>query len=464
LACGKLLPKEFAILGVARADKTTDSFREELNLALTQFHQDRIDPKTRQWLIERVYYLRGNFDDPELYNQLKQTIPELDTKHKTNSNYIYYLATASEYFAKVTEQLGVAGLAQQKAGCWRRLIIEKPFGQDLDSAKQLDQQLLSVVSEDQIYRIDHYLGKETVQNILVFRFANGLFEPLWNNRFVDHIQITVAETIGVEGRGGFYETAGALRDMLPNHLFQLLALTAMEPPSSFAADAVRDEKTKVLQAIQPFSEQDILTNAVRGQYGAGEIDERQYLPYRSEPRVASDSSVETFVAAKLLIDNWRWADVPFYVRTGKALAERVTEVAIQFRRVPFMLFRNTPIEKYFLILRIQPDEGISIEFGSKIPGPTMRATTVKMNFNYSDYFGTTAGTGYETLIYDCMIGDAMLFQRADTVEAGWKVVTPILEAWQSTKPKNFPNYFAGSWGPEESFQLLQRDGRNWRMV
>ena len=346
------------------------------------------------------------------------------------------------------------------------MIIEKPFGHDLDSARALNKNISSVLSESQIYRIDHYLGKETVQNILVFRFGNGLFEPTWNHRYIDHVQITVAESVGVEGRGGYYEQAGALRDMVQNHMFQLLALMAMEPPISFEASAVRDEKSKVLRAILPLDPEEVLTHTVRGQYGEGTVKGEPVSAYRSQPRVAPDSSTETFAALKLTIDNWRWASVPFYLRTGKTLPDRVTEIAISFKRVPSLLFRQTSVEQLtpnFLVLRIQPNEGISLQFGAKVPGPSVRMGAVDMNFEYADYFGTTPSTGYETLLYDCMIGDATLFQRADNVEVGWSVVTPILDVWKALPPRSFPNYAAGTWGPSEADALLERDGRQWRI-
>ena len=354
---------------------------------------------------------------------------------------------------------------EEKDHYWRRVIVEKPFGHDIDSAKTLNQQLLKVASEKQIYRIDHYLGKETVQNILAFRFANGIFEPIWNRRYIDHVQITVAETVGVESRGSYYDTAGALRDMVPNHIMQLISLTAMEPPISFEANAVRDEQAKILHAIQPLSSEEVLHRTVRGQYGTGIQDAHRVPGYRNEPDVPSDSRTETFVAMKLAIDNWRWADVPFYLRTGKHLAAQTTQIVIQFRRAPFVLFRDTEVENLMpnqLVLHIQPEEGISLQFAAKVPGPIMRLGAVDMNFKYADYFGTQPSTGYERLLHDCMIGDATLFQRADMVEAGWCVVSPVLDVWRALPARNFPNYAAGTWGPKEAEDLLERDGRHWR--
>jgi glucose-6-phosphate 1-dehydrogenase len=347
------------------------------------------------------------------------------------------------------------------------VIIEKPFGRDLDSARSLNREITQVLEEKQIYRIDHYLGKETVQNIIIFRFGNGIFEPIWNRRYIDHVQITASETVGVEGRGGYYETAGALRDMVPNHLFQLVSLTAMEPPISFQADAVRDEQAKVLHAIQIPSPEEVLSLAVRGQYGPGLMEDAHVPGYRSEIKVAPDSNTETFAGLKLRIDNWRWADIPFYLRTGKRLGRRATEIAIQFKRAPFQLFRDTPVgtlETNRLVLYIQPEEGLSLRFGAKIPGPIMHMGAVEMKFNYVDYFGRTPSTGYERLIYDCMLGDATLFQRADMVEAGWSVITPILDVWKALPPRSFPNYASGSWGPKEADELLARDGRSWGKI
>jgi len=346
-----------------------------------------------------------------------------------------------------------------------RLILEKPIGRDLTSAMSIDDGVAAVFDERQIFRIDHYLGKETVQNIIALRFANGIFEPIWNRRYIDHVQISVAETVGVEKRGGYYDKAGALKDMVPNHIMQLISLTAMEPPVSFRADAVRDEQGKILHAIQPMSSEDVLTRTVRGQYGEGIVGGERVPAYRSEQGVPPDSKTETFVAMKLMIDNWRWADVPFYLRTGKHLPSRSTSIVIQFRRAPFVLFRDTPVENLMpnqLVLHIQPEEGISLRFAAKVPGPAMRLGAVNMNFEYSDYFGKMPSTGYERLLHDCMIGDATLFQRADMVEAGWCVVSPVLDVWKALPPRNFPNYAAGTWGPKEAEDLLERDGRHWR--
>jgi glucose-6-phosphate 1-dehydrogenase len=354
---------------------------------------------------------------------------------------------------------------QEQNGYFRRVVYEKPFGNDLQSAQELNRCIRKVLKETQIYRIDHYLGKETVQNMLVFRFGNGIFEPIWNRRFIDHIQVTVAETVGVEKRGKYFDSAGTLRDMVPNHISQLISLVAMEPPNSFDADAVRDEQAKVLKAIQPFSAEEVLQRTVRGQYGEGETDGATVPAYRDEPDVPKDSNTETFVAIKLQIDNWRWAGVPFYVRTGKRMAMRHTEVAIQFREAPFVLFRNTAVEHLkpnFLVMHIAPDEGISMRFSAKVPGPQMRLGSVNMNFKYTDYFGVVPNIGYEVLIYDCIIGDQTLFQRADQVEAGWNIVNPILDVWHALPARSFPNYASGTWGPSDSDLLLERDGRHWR--
>ncbi|MBZ5721286.1 MAG: glucose-6-phosphate dehydrogenase [Acidobacteriia bacterium] len=465
LAKAQLLSREFAVVGVAHRPMSTDDFRKKVSDDMTKFATGEIDPDLREWFVRRMHYLTGDFGDKNIYTQLKDLLDKVDKDHSAHGNYFFYLATGSDYFGPIVEQLAAAGLMEQNNEHWRRVIIEKPFGRDIDSARALNAQLLRVATEKQIYRIDHYLGKETVQNILAFRFANGIFEPIWNRRYIDHIQISVAETVGVEGRGSYYDIAGALRDMVPNHIMQLISLTAMEPPISFQADAVRDEQAKILHAIQPFSAEEVLTKTVRGQYGEGTAGGQHVPAYRAESDVPNDSRTETFVAMKLMIDNWRWADVPFYLRTGKCMPSRNTHIVIQFRRAPFVLFRDTQVENLVpnqLVLHIQPEEGISLRFAAKAPGPIMRLGTVDMNFEYADYFGTTPSTGYERLLHDCMIGDATLFQRADMVEAGWCVVSPVLDVWKALPPRNFPNYPAGTWGPKEADELLERDGRHWR--
>jgi glucose-6-phosphate 1-dehydrogenase len=467
LAQDNLLPKQFAIIGFAGNDFTTETFRKKLSEEIPKYAPARIDLKIWDWFAERIYYVKGDFQDPEAYKRLADEIREADERHNTLGNRFFYLAVAPRFFSPIVKQLGAAGLTKEEAGRWSRVVIEKPFGHDLESARQLNQELRQVLSENQIYRIDHYLGKETVQNVMVFRFSNNIIEPLWNRNYVDHVQITAAETVGVEHRGGFYETAGALRDMVPNHLFQLLTMTAMEPPISFDADEVRNKQAEVLHAIQPFGPEDVLTCTVRGQYGEGIIDGQRVPAYRSEPDVAPDSNTETFVALKLLIDNWRWAGVPFYLRTGKRLARRATEIVIQFRRTPFVLFRNTSVkdlETNRLVIHIQPHEGISLSFGAKVPGSVMKLGLVNMDFDYNSYFGVEHSTGYERLLRDCMAGDATLFQRSDMVEAGWNVIQPILDVWHALPPRGFPNYPAGSWGPPESEELLERDGRAWRRI
>jgi glucose-6-phosphate 1-dehydrogenase len=467
LAQEEVLPKQFAIVGFAGNDLTTEAFRKTLGEELPNFAHDPIDLKMWEWLSQRIYYVKGDFQDPEAYKRLQQQISEVEKLHNTGGNRFFYLAVAPRFFAPIVQQLGNAGLVQEENGRWARVIIEKPFGHDLESARFLNAELKKVLGERQIYRIDHYLGKETVQNVMVFRFTNNIIEPLWNRNYVDHVQITAAETVGVEHRGGFYETAGALRDMVPNHLFQLMTMTAMEPPISFDADEVRNKQAEVLHAIQPLAPEDVLTNMVRGQYGEGFIDGQQMVGYRQEPDVSPNSNTETFVAMKLQIDNWRWAGVPFYLRTGKRLAKRATEIVIQFRRTPFVLFRNTAVknlETNRLVIHIQPEEGISLSFGAKVPGSVMRLGLVNMDFDYKSYFGAEHGTGYERLLRDCMAGDATLFQRADMVEAGWSVIQPIIDVWHALPPRGFPNYSAGSWGPVEGEELLERDGRSWRRI
>jgi glucose-6-phosphate 1-dehydrogenase len=460
-----LLPREFAILGFAKDEISEEDYRKKVRDNIREYAGAPADCSLCDWLADHSYYITGDFKNPADYVRLRDKIGELDGRHHTGGNVFFYLATLPQFFSEIVRQTGDQGLTAEEEGHWRRVVIEKPFGSDLESAKNLNHDIGQVLKERQIYRIDHYLGKETVQNILIFRFSNGIFEPIWNRRYIDHVQITVSETLGVERRGGYYEHAGCLRDMIPNHILQLVSLTAMEPPISFEADAVRDEQAKVLHAITPISPEDVLTRAVRGQYGEGAIAAENVAAYRAEPFVDPHSNVETFVALKLALDNWRWADVPFYIRTGKRLPKRVTEIAIQFRRAPFVLFRDTPVEKLTpnqLVMHIQPDEGISLQFGAKIPGAHVRVGSVTMDFHYSDYFGTEPSTGYERLLYDCMIGDATLFQRADMVEAGWSVVEPVLDVWRALPARTFPNYAAGTWGPKEADDLMKRDGRHWR--
>ncbi len=466
LAKGDHLPHKFAVVGVGRQEMTTEDLRTSVREMLTEFVPGGAEATLLEWFNSRCYYTGGDFDDDKkLFGDLRSLLGDVTTEHQIPENYFFYLATPPQLFANVTQKVVKNGLGREENGNWRRFIYEKPFGRDLASAQKLNADLLKIVREQQIYRIDHYLGKETVQNILVFRFGNSIFEPIWNRNFVDHVQITVAETLGVEQRGGYYDSAGALRDMVPNHLFQLVTLTAMEPPVSFDADSVRDEQVKILQAIQHYSPEDVLHCAVRGQYGEGSVGGTAVPAYRSEPNVAPHSNTETFTAIKLLIDNWRWAGVPFYIRTGKRMPEKHSTIVVEFKKAPFVLFRETGIERLRtnrIVIHIQPDEGITLHFGAKIPGPIVNVGAVDMDFNYSDHFGEQVSTGYERLLYDCMIGDATLFQRADMVEASWQIVQPILDVWSALPARDFPNYAAGTWGPDESDSLLDADGRVWR--
>jgi glucose-6-phosphate 1-dehydrogenase len=429
---------------------------------LDQFTPGDVDPKVRDWLTERIYFQQGNFDDPTAFKSLRDLLGRIDKERGTRGNYLFYMATDPEFFGEVTRELSAVKLTVESDGTWRRSVFEKPFGRDLASARALNHDLLEVLTEKQIYRIDHYLGKETVQNIMALRFGNGIFEPVWNRRYIEHVQITVAEKVGVETRGGYYDHAGALRDMVPNHLFQLITLMAMEPPSSFDANIVRDEQTKVLRALPPMHDDEILARTVRGQYGAGAEDGQPVPAYRSEEHVNPESTTETYLAMKLLIENWRWADVPFFIRTGKRLKDRLTQIVIQFRRAPLMLFhpsRGNAITPNQLVLYIQPTEGISLRFNAKVPGQVMNLSHVNMDFRYVDYFKARPTTGYERLLYDAMIGDATLFQRADTVEIAWSAVQPILDVWAAHPPRGFPNYAAGSWGPAEADQLITESQR-----
>ncbi len=461
-----LLPDSFWVIGVDRVDEADEAFRDRLGETMQHFVAERakravpLDYEAWEWLRSRISYAQGDFDDPATYHRLTERLGE------TACSAVFYLAVADRFFASIVERLAEASLTVEGPGYFRRVVVEKPFGHDLASARALNARLLKVLDEDQIFRIDHYLGKETVQNILALRFSNGLFEPIWKRDNIDHVQITVAETVGVERRGKFYEGAGALRDMVPNHIFQLLSMVAMEAPTSFDADAVRDERSKVLNAVHPLGEREALRNVIRGQYRGGVMDGEALPGYRQEPDVDPNSSTETFVALKLGIDNWRWAGVPFYVRTGKRLAQRKSEIAIHFKQAPFALFRDTPVDKLaanVLVLHIQPQESVSLQFSAKVPGPVVRLGGVRMDFNYEDYFNAGPSTGYETLLYDCLIGDATLFQRADNVEAGWRIVQPALDAWEAGHIHVHP-YSVGSAGPAAADMLLAEDGRHWRRL
>jgi glucose-6-phosphate 1-dehydrogenase len=465
LAASHHLPQEFAILGVDGVSMTTEDFRLKISRDIQELSTRPIDSTIKEWLLDRLHYLSGDFRDPHTYEGLKTALSQLNTQYGTRGNYLYYMATAPTFFGEIVQQLGEKGLEAHDGEYSRRIVIEKPFGHDLESAQSLNHTLRSVLDESQIYRIDHYLGKETVQNILVFRFANGIFEPVWNRQYIDHVQITVAETLGVEHRGTYYDNAGALRDMVPNHLLQILGFVAMEPPNTFAAEAVRNEKAKLLRAIQPMKPIDVLQSTVAGQYVAGMFNGGQALPYRSEVNVSPTSLRETYTAMTLFIESWRWKGVPFYLRTGKRLNKRVTEIVIQFKSAPLMLFRKTPVDRLTpneLVIRIQPDEGISLSFGAKIPGPQVQVGNVDMDFQYAKYFGDAPSTGYETLLHDVMAGDATLFQRSDNVELGWSVVDPILKVWDSLGTQAIHDYAAGTWGPAEADALLAKDGRKWR--
>jgi glucose-6-phosphate 1-dehydrogenase len=464
------LPERLALIGVDHNDKTSQQWQQNLHDFLDQSLKKGGEGSTGSvedslWkpIADDMIFLKGDFEKDDTYKQLGQCLAEIDKKKNLGGNVLFYMAVADRFFSVIAGKLGEAGLVKQDEGHFRRLIVEKPFGHDLVSAKSLNTCLLKYLKEDQIYRIDHFLGKETVQNIMALRFANGLFEPIWNRDRIDHVQITVAESIGMEGRGNFYEKTGALRDMVPNHLFQLVAMMAMEPPVSFDAEDIRAKKAEMFRAVHPLT----LADAVRGQYDAGVVGGNNVVAYRQEPNVAPDSNVETYVALRLMIDNWRWAGVPFYLRTGKRLAARSTEIAIRFKRAPYALFRDTPMEELdadWLILRIQPDESIRLRFNAKRPGPAMMLESVAMDFKYKDWFKQAPAVGYETLIYDCLIGDPTLFQRADQVEAAWGVVETVLRGWGDATPRHFPNYSAGSEGPSAANDLLARDGRSWRAV
>jgi glucose-6-phosphate 1-dehydrogenase len=467
LAAEELLPDKFCVVGVARHGISKDALCEALLKGVREFATRRVEDKIVNRLFECVTPVEADSGDARSFDRLKEQLEGLEVARNTGGNRLFYLATPPDAFAPIARELGRVGLLKEDGGAWRRLVVEKPFGNDLASARALNLELLSILNEHQIYRIDHYLGKETVQNLLVLRFANGMFEPIWNRHHIDHVQITVEETLGIGHRGSFYDAIGALRDMVPNHLFQLLSLVAMEPPARFEAHSVRSEKGEVLAAIQTQSEEEALRNSVRGQYTVGKIGDTVIPAYRETEDVRPDSTTETYVALKLQIDNWRWAGVPFYLRTGKALSIKRTEVAIKFREAPLMMFERAPVEQLaenYLVIGIEPTEGVMLQFNTKVPGPTIRTSGVQMKFRYKDYFKAEPATGYETLIYDCLIGDNMLFQRADSIEAGWQAVQPILDAWKKAGATGLEFYPAGSEGPPGAFELLKRDGRSWRKL
>ncbi len=466
LAESDLLPDQFCVVGATRKGVSSADLRNSLMEGLRKFATRPVDDAIAMRLLACITAVEADVGDPASFDAMREQLDRQEQARDIGDNRLFYLATPPNAFLPIARELGRTGMLKEN-GTWRRLVVEKPFGTDLTSARALNDALLKLMDEHQIYRIDHYLGKETVQNILVLRFANGMFEPIWNRNHIDHIQITVDEKIGVGHRGNFYDSTGALRDMVPNHLFQLLSLVAMEPPVKFDAHSVRSEKAEVLSAIQTQSEQEALKNSVRGQYLAGKVGDAEIGDYRRTDEVRPDSTTETYAALKLTIDNWRWAGVPFYLRTGKALAVKRTEIAIKFKQAPFAMFRDTPVHRLsqnFMIISTEPAEGIELQFNTKVPGPVIDIDGVEMKFRYKDYFKAEPATGYETLIYDCMIGDNILFQRADSVEAGWRAVQPFIDAWKKVGADGLQTYKAGSEGPAKADELLARDGRSWRKL
>ncbi len=465
LTTQNLLAGGFSIVGTGRTAMSHEGFRSTMRDAVNRFSDGGpVDSAVWDSFAAGLFYTPSDPKKPESYSKLGDVLAEIDRERGTTGNRLFYLSTPPSLYGPVIHLLGAAGLNRSYDGGWTRVIIEKPFGHDLQSARALNREVLQVFAEDQVYRIDHYLGKETVQNIMVLRFANGIFEPIWNRRYIDHVQITAAESIGVEDRGGYYEQAGAFRDMIQNHLLQVLAHVAMEPVATMEAKAVRDEKTKLVHAIRPIAVEEVDQFAVRGQYGEGTVGGEPAKGYRQEKEVNPESHTETYAAVKFLIDNWRWAEVPFYLRSGKRLPKRVTEVAIQFRRAPHLLFKKMtsgPLEPNALILRIQPDEGISLNFSAKMPGQAINIRTVRMDFQYGTSFGKKPPEAYERLLLDAMLGDSTLFARGDMVEVSWELAMPILEAWQQPA-SHIPNYEAGTWGPKEADEFIEQDGRRWR--
>jgi glucose-6-phosphate 1-dehydrogenase len=464
LACDGLLCESFALLGAAIDPLTTESFRQRMSEDIKRFHTRRtFDQAVWDKLVSRFNYMQAGFDDAGAFEKLKAEVARLDGQYEVGGNVLFYFATAPRFFGLLCEQLDKAGFKDGPG--WKRIIVEKPFGSDLESARQLNKDVLAHWQEDQIYRVDHYLGKETVQNLLAFRFSNGMFEPLWNKHFIDNIQFNVAEAVDVEGRGGYYDSAGVLRDMMQNHMFQMLAYLCMEVPGSFDSHAIRNEKAKLLEAVRVYTPPEVARYVVRGQYGPQIGDEDEVLKpgYRQEKDVDPRSKTETFAAARFHIDNWRWEGVAIYLRSGKALWKRGTEIIVEFKKAPQVLFRNTPVRELSpnrLIFHIQPYQGIEIQFQAKVPGPTLTLQPVNMRFGYGDAFKASRYTGYEVMVYSCSHGDATLFSRGDLVEAAWRVAQPILDYWKAT-PVDFPNYARGSWGPAAASDLIERDGRRW---
>ena len=463
-----LLPPTFTIVGVARTPMSNDAFRDYMLGAIREFGRLQ-DAERILWetFARGLFYISADPKDVNGYAQLKEQLRNIASERNAGENVLFYLSTPPGMYSPIVQGLAHAQMSKPaSAQQWVRIIIEKPFGVDLSSARELNSEVLSVFDESQVYRIDHYLGKETVQNLLVFRFANGIFEPIWNRNYIDHVQITAAETVGVENRGGYYESAGAMRDMIQNHMLQLLALTAMEPPVLFDAQQVRDEKQKVFQAIREIKPEEVQWSSVRGQYGGGTVGGKAVSAYRSEPGVSPESRTETYVALKLFIDSWRWADVPFYIRSGKRLPKRVTEIAIQFKKTPHHLFTLLPsdsLDQNNIVIRVQPDEGISLKFSSKIPGSSMRMRPVTMDFRYGSSFGGHLADAYTRLILDCMLGDATLYARGDSVDVAWQLITPIHGGWLSNRESKVYEYPAGTWGPKEADEMLGKDGRRWRL-
>jgi len=459
-----LLPEKFAVIGVAFSDGTDESYRATCGTNIRQFATRPVDDALWAEFEKRIYYVQGDFKDPELFKRLETKLGEAQSAWNLPENVLFYLAVSPTFFSTVAAQLGAIGLTTEQPGRWRRVIVEKPFGRDLETARQLNTDLSKSLTESQIYRIDHYLGKETVQNIMVFRFGNSVFEPVWNRRYIEYVQITVGEELGVELRGGYYDHSGVLRDMVQNHMLSVLSLIAMEPPSSITGDSVRNEKVKVLEAIKPMNPEEVIEHTVRGQYGPGVVNGKHVPGYRQEPDVDPHSNTETYAAMKLNIENWRWAGVPFYLRSGKRLAAHTTQVVIGFKRAPLLLFGDEIQEvggPNRLIMHVQPEEGMTLDIHAKRPGPKISVASVPLDFNYSQFGESSAATGYETLLYDCMIGDMTLFHRYDSVDASWRICTPILDVWQALPARDFPNYAAGTWGPEAGKNIVRRDDHHW---